>query len=720
MRRRHAVLAYAVALALLLTLSSMVAARDDAAGRLTLARFESGVQALLPMSADIARSARIWITGFGGVTAFLLAATGTLAVVRGLREIPVSFTFAACLAVAGQVALVWRNGFVGGLLYGLAAAALLAGRFRGESPLRELDASRQSRGFGFDEAAALVGVTLVAIFFRFYALNRVVGFFEGELSSYMVGATSLRGMSFANVGDRGPWAPLGYLYYLPIYATTHLFGTTVLAVRLASAVVSALTVPLLYGLVRRCAGRHAALAAAFLVALDPLQVGWGRSDIHPHGSTVWVAILLCWALLVAAEDRSRRALVAVAVLMGLAVHQYPSGQAAVVVPVLLLVWSAVVHRGADGLVRWSGAAAVAIGVTLWLAGLALPYVIAYGDWRLLPVFTVFGVRTSWHEAGDLSSLEAIKVVVGRIVANTQGLISGIWMHFRSPLHIQDMIPAYPDVPTRSVVWLGAALGLVTAAAAILEPKRRASALLVLWAFASALPLLLSDGSPPKRASNLYPALYALAGVGVAVLHRGVVMAWGWIGTRTAIAIEMIGATLFVLASLHQWFSGTIYPYGEPAEVVVARHVAPRIEPGTLVIGNFRHPHVYTKLSFLLLDRLIGTEESAWCERLPARDPVDPLRGAAQCVSGLPESLAYRWSDLWYRLPELQFEKRWSKVLLLSQTDGDHPENRQFEERLAQARAACPAGHYELLHEAHFRFQLFECERAATGFVDREP
>jgi hypothetical protein len=127
----------------------------------------------------------------------------------------------------------------------------------------------------------LMGIFALGLFFRTYALNQITHGFDGELACYMAGATSLKGMLLANEGIHGPWAPLGVLYYLPMYVTTKFLGTTLLAVRLSSALVGLLTIFPLFVLVWMIAGKRAGLFAAFLFALDCLHIGWSYNVAYP-------------------------------------------------------------------------------------------------------------------------------------------------------------------------------------------------------------------------------------------------------------------------------------------------------------------------------------------------------------------------------------------------------------------------------------------------------
>lgn len=247
MRQRLFVFTYCVLWVTLVIWSCTRAAIDDRAGRLCLALLTPLVDLVEPVAALVARSARLLVVGFASAAAAFLVASSLRRARAASSDAGRAFLLAVASALVAQAALVANARSIGFGLYGVACVLVVWARWRGE--LAPDAPECKPLPFGWSEAGVLSTVTVLAAFFRFYALNRVINYFEGELSLYMVAATSVRGMIHANVADGGPWAPLGYFYYLPIFVTTRCFGTTVLAVRLASAAVSMLTVPLFYGLV---------------------------------------------------------------------------------------------------------------------------------------------------------------------------------------------------------------------------------------------------------------------------------------------------------------------------------------------------------------------------------------------------------------------------------------------------------------------------------------
>lgn len=113
------------------------------------------------------------------------------------------------------------------------------------------------------------------------------------------------------------------------------------------------------------------------MAVDTLQVGWGRSDIHPHASTAWPGILLYGATVRGLGSGATGWYVAVMLVMGLSWHQYPSGQFVVIVPVIAFAVHAVRNRGFLR-ATWRKGMLIVAGAALWILGYPLASFLAVG------------------------------------------------------------------------------------------------------------------------------------------------------------------------------------------------------------------------------------------------------------------------------------------------------------------------------------------------------
>ena len=213
----------------------LVSVADDRAGRPSLQSLAWLVSALSKVGAVLLQRPLRALDAVGGVLALALVVAAVVTWRRQSDSHAAGLLAAAACATTGQLFFLHQHVAGGVLLYGMAVvAALGAGRVESKEVETGLPIT-------FHESLQFIGAIGLATGFRFFALNRIPSYFEGELSPYMIGATSLKGMLLANAGWHGPWAPLGLLYYLPIYPMTTFAGTTVLAVRLASALIGVLT-----------------------------------------------------------------------------------------------------------------------------------------------------------------------------------------------------------------------------------------------------------------------------------------------------------------------------------------------------------------------------------------------------------------------------------------------------------------------------------------------
>src|SRR5205085_4997962 len=119
--------------------------------------------------------------------------------------------------------------------------------------------------------------------------------------------------------------------------STKLFGFSSDALRLPPAIAGALTVPLLYDLVRRGFGRTAGLAAALALAVLPATVLTSRSDTMDAVMAL-LLVFAAWLVVRAAPGRRGRAVVLAGAVAGLA-FEVKLTEAMVVLPALgVLAW----------------------------------------------------------------------------------------------------------------------------------------------------------------------------------------------------------------------------------------------------------------------------------------------------------------------------------------------------------------------------------------------
>lgn len=108
-----------------------------------------------------------------------------------------------------------------------------------------------------------------------------------------------RSLLFAQAGAASVWAGKSETYHPPLYyillqAWAQL-GTSEWALRLSSALVGSLSIPLIYALAHRLAGRTVALSAAWLAALSPLLV-WYAQELRSYSLLTVLGLLASLAL----------------------------------------------------------------------------------------------------------------------------------------------------------------------------------------------------------------------------------------------------------------------------------------------------------------------------------------------------------------------------------------------------------------------------------------
>jgi hypothetical protein len=472
------------------------------------------------------------------------------------------------------------------------------------------------------------------------------------------------GILYANKGYAGPWAPLGILYYLPIYLTTSVFGVNLHALRLSSAVVGIATIPLVYLLANKIAGRGAGLFAAALFSLDCLHIGWSRTDVHPHGVTTWPTLLMCFFLLRAAETKKLSWAIAVAAMMGLSWHQYPSGQSAVAIPLIAIGLSFIFNRGSFPL-RRAQLFVVALGVALWAIGLPLSYYPVDGQIKFLNPFTLTGPRALWGSEGEpVSAWQMALFVALKSLRHFCDFIQGVF--FRVPyLFHQEWLPYNPPLLPRSVPWFVASLSVVAAGIMIRQRRRFESAVLCGWFVAAVLPGILSEHAYPKRMSTVYPLLDILAGVAFAFILTHLKQCRRKVGGFVGSTLAVIAVLSLTAYSTFLWFSGTHFKYAPPPEIAMARELEQTITPGTIVVAGLGGGYEPGKFLYLMLDHL-ASQASRPNLYIPISNGGLKLFLAAPKIdtAEVSTSLPYTWTKLSHQLAESVSVEHWKNITFL--------------------------------------------------------
>jgi 4-amino-4-deoxy-L-arabinose transferase-like glycosyltransferase len=548
------------------------------------------------------------------------------------------------------------------------------------------DSQKELRFTGRD--AALLGVvTLIALIYRTYAINYNLNYFEGELSTYSAAATSIPGMFMANRGH-GAWAPLGLLYYIPIWVTTELFNTTLVALRLSSAIVGVFTIPFIYFFARRLAGKEAALLSALLVALNTQHVGWGRTDIHPHGVTTWPAVLVCIAFLRACEKKRVFDWFLLVLAMGLTWHQYPSGQSAVAIP----VFAAGIYFILNGFrlpFRWYNTIWIALGVILWFIGLPLSYWWPIGEFRMGNPFNLTGPRALWGGLEQhTGTFDRALLIAQSAIVHLGDVIEAIFYRARYIFH-QDFLADVHMMAPRTYPWILTPFMVVALVMLVRTAYRLEVAVLLAWIVAAVAPGIFSEQAYPKRLSTLFPALDIVGAIGIIValsyIRRGDRF-------RRFLAGGVLSGCLFCYAAFEAnvWFSNTRYRMGEPPEVQAMKTLATHITPGSLVIAELSSGYYAGKVTYLLLDHLTAPENRPNVWYIPFRPAVrdfiqDPLKAL-----NFRESWAYQCTKLREQADETAAVPQWKQVVfILQEKPNNEDDDAATDIEIAKQRCEAP-------------------------------
>jgi hypothetical protein len=595
----------------------------------------------------------------------VFTSAATLQVFRkSLRGGEIAVLAVVSLALLCQVALLDGRVATGIALLGAAAAVVATAR---QIPDRAL--SRSS--FAWRDVAVLAVLTAAAAILRLYQLNRITDAFEGELSPYYLAATRLGGIPLGNAGAHGPWAPLGYLFFVPIFASIKIFGPTVLAIRFSSAAVGLFTLSLLYLFALTAYGRSAAVLAGVFYILDPLQIGWGRTDVHPHGVTAWPALLIALVCLRAFADGRLRWFALLAALMALSWHQYPSGQTAVFIPVFVL---AITRLRGERVERFGAKVTVlALGVVGWVAGPLIARAPGASVGSLSEYFTELGPRVARPATPGL--IAAAEQMFRHAAALTGDLIAGLFVRLRYSFH-QDIFVPVAELPSRSVSWIVGALVLAGVCFTIMRRLRTAAdRILVSWIAVAIVPAIFSDHAYPKRSAMLFPALFVLA-ASAGARFLSIVERHGAWPRRVLRPLLGVAVALWFCATSWLWFSGVRWSAGVPNETLLVNRLRPQLTPGTIVIAKVWHGYAPGKLTYLFSDVLRDPSRLPllWYVLTPERSLQSLIDDPSAAVTyAATDAFYYRWPGIAQSSYDPGRASGWSRVIYILQTGIDDEE-----------------------------------------------
>jgi len=700
--------------------AAWLAAYDDRSLRLSLVAFKPLVDGLLPWGrliedrADILlQYAQLALLG----CAVLVAASTLVWRTRETCE-RVAFVLAGLLAMHAQISLGLRQNTAGIYCYAASFALILAYFLLRKTSFDPAPPTRQ-RVTGW-EVGAFLAIFAVAVFLRFYGLNYLFDYFEGEESPFSGAGTDLKASALANMGDNGPWSPFGLIYYAIRYPLIKLFGTTLLAMRFGSAMSAMAILALTYFFVRDIAGRGAALAAIAVLAIDAKQISWARYEF-PHVVTAFTAVAIAWLTYRTFSMRSLIYPALLSIFMGLCFHQYPSGQTAVAIPWLYLAYLLVFNREQTWRFYGIRLAFLIIGSALWYYGFSIAYFLAYERWAAPSLTGRFDSRVAWKTPEASQSIFALaSVMLDLLLRNAHELFGSMVYSLQVSMPPQDMVPSFSHVTSRTIFLLAPAFVLLAGAYFLRNMKWKQGALLLVWAVAASAPCLLSNQGYPRRAATIFTAFICMAGIGYWLCRRMLSDIWGKPWRIIAPCIEIPVVSCLVLASTQQWLSTRTMRIAEPGEMEVYRTIKQMLHPGTLMFFEYDDHYMPGRMTYLLLDDLDRPENRpiTWAV-VNAIHPVfkpstENPRNAPKLVK---QSLEYRWSKLRHHIPEIESYNGWKKLIFISERMPSAKDAAGFDQRMEMITSHCVNHKETLLPQKvafyHF-FKIVECDLPAEG------
>jgi dolichyl-phosphate beta-glucosyltransferase len=193
------------------------------------------------------------------------------------------------------------------------------------------------------EAAVVAGITAFAAALRITDLASIPAFIHQDAAACgLVARDMLTGVSRDPFALSSWWYDVPQLGLLPHVITLKLLGTSVLSLRLASAIPGVLVVPAFYFLVRGWFDRLVASIAAVLLAANHVAVHFARSGIWNVDSLL-VGFVALGALFAGWRRRSGAWLAISGIAAGLSLYTYTAGRLFFGLTLLMVPWLLLRH-----------------------------------------------------------------------------------------------------------------------------------------------------------------------------------------------------------------------------------------------------------------------------------------------------------------------------------------------------------------------------------------
>jgi 4-amino-4-deoxy-L-arabinose transferase-like glycosyltransferase len=371
-------------------------------------------------------------------------------------------------------------------------------------------------------AAGLLAVVGLAAFFRLHDLRDIPpGLFGDEAAEGVVAAAIRHGEQFpVYVEEETKWGSREPLYHYVMAGVFAVFGESPATIRLTSALIGIITVPLAFRLCRLHLGSSVALLTAALLAVSRWHVTMSRLGLRAILTPLWIVLTLLAATFLW-RRRSAASALALGVIVGAGFYTYPSYWLMPPFLVACVLWKVARGELRDGR-RFASLAAIVVGSALLTVAPLVRYAILKPDY-------FFGRATRTLTEGAAAAESSYR----------DGLLKVLLMlHLRGDRNARHNIPGRPMLDPASGFFFVAGLAYMLRSLVHNRGTPQAfAAIVVLW-LAFLLPSAVTDSAPHAlRALGAVPAVCAIAAIGV---HR--------LGSSLAAAVQALRSKRLEAAS----------------------------------------------------------------------------------------------------------------------------------------------------------------------------
>jgi len=450
------------------------------------------------------------------------------------------------------------------------------------------------------ECTLVLGLMLVGLISRTWALTELYDFFDLEMIDSMVQARTWRGyagyLDYGFVQNNG-----GAVHLIPAEIIFRLFGTSVFTLRMTAVLWSLSAIPLMYALGRRLGGVSAGIFCSIFLITAPEQLFWSRNENVFFSPVALCALVTAHLALWMVQRFSPWAVLCNALWMPWCRWFYSASMVAFLIPITTALHAMIFARR---LWRkaWYVVPIIAMGLTFWIFSLSVMKAALHDwQWRFVDPAAVYG-SSAWRKHGEFDHATLPQLAVLQAVSmskNFAEVARNMTYHTENFSHwCQRSQP--PN--HRTILNVGLSL-LVFVGLGYLIPQivdRRAFLLFAWWGI-SLLPGLLSQEPAERRMAMMFPASHALAGTVLAAFLHIVAERGGRLAARLAEGVAALGLGTIALTNLSSHLMLPIFPvlYGDYPRVT-----KPLFERSDAIFTNLP-PAFRTFAVFGNLDRFLA-------------------------------------------------------------------------------------------------------------------